>query len=91
MTLVGVICSWQLTLLPPSKETAIGLGVRYLISFSHLWVMTLSGVVTIEEESSISTNLVSLESSQAAMTSRGVVSRKKNLASQVHWKKNGEI
>ena len=40
--------------------------------------MTLSGVVTIEEESSISTNLVSLESSQAAMTSRGVVSRKKN-------------
>ena len=86
MTLGSVICSLLLTLLSPSKKTAVGLGVRYPISFSHLWVMASSGVVTIQVESSISATLVLEESSQTAIASRGVVSRK-NLASWVHCKK----
>ena len=77
MTLGSVICSLLLTLLSPFKETEIGLGVRYLILFSNLWVMASSGVITIEVESSISATLVLEESSQTAMASRGVVSGKR--------------
>ena len=42
MTFGGVICSLLLTLPAPSKETAIGLGVRFPISFSCLGVMASS-------------------------------------------------
>jgi len=73
MTLEGVIYSLLLTLLPPSEETAISLGVRFPICFSHLGEMTSSGVVTIEVGSSISATLVLEESSKTAMASRGVV------------------